>query len=167
MALSTFLKKRWVKWLLEILIFVVIFLVLRAYMQRNMVEGVAPPIVATTLAQQSFDLSQQQKPILVHFWATWCGICKLEESSIESISQDYPVITIAMQSGSDQEIEAYLKERGLSFPVINDQMSEWVRQYGVSGVPASFIVNSKGEIVSKERGYSTEWGLRARLWFAD
>ncbi len=40
------------------------------------------------------------KPILVHFWATWCPTCKFEAPNIEKVSKDYEVITIAVQSGT-------------------------------------------------------------------
>ncbi len=166
MPFRQLVKKRWVKFTLEIAFFVLLFIALRAYMQKDMVRGEAPPIQAVTLSGAEFSLQDSTRPILVHFWATWCGICKLEQGSIESISRDYPVMTIAMQSGSNEEIQAFLEEHQLTFAVINDDDGELSRQYGVSGVPASFIIASNGEIVSVERGYTTEWGLRARLWLA-
>ena len=167
MAIHNVLKKRWVKYTLEILFFILLYLGLRAYMQRDMVQGAAPEIEAATLTQQVFRLSEVRKPVLVHFWATWCGICKLEQDSIQALSRDYPVITIAMQSGSDQEVQAYLAEHQLDFSVINDESGELSTRYGIQGVPASFIVNSAGEIVAAERGYTTGWGLRLRLWWAN
>jgi len=168
MNIKAILKKRWVKWTLEILFFVVLYLALRGYMQRNMISGQAPDIQATTIEQQAFSLhATDKKPILVHFWATWCGICKLEEDSIDSLSDDYHVMTIAMQSGNDDEVKTYLQEHDLNFKVINDEDGTLVERYGVVGVPASFIVNSKNEIVASEVGYTTPWGLRLRLWMAD
>lgn len=167
MRIHHVLKKRWVKYTLEILFFVLLYLGLRAYMQRDMVQGVAPDIVSTTLTQQAFQLSTSDKPVLVHFWATWCGICKLEQDSIQALSRDYPVITIAMQSGSDEEVQAYLTEHQLDFAVINDESGDLSTRYGIQGVPASFVVNSDGKIVASERGYTTGWGLRLRLWWAD
>ena len=168
MNIKTLLKKRWVKWTLEILFFVVLYLALRAYMQRDMISGQAPDIQASTIEQQAFNLrAADTKPVLVHFWATWCGICKLEQDSINSLSQDYHVITIAMQSGSDDEVKGYIQEHELNFKVINDQDGTFVERYGVVGVPASFVVNSKNEIVASEVGYTTPWGLRLRLWLAN
>ncbi len=168
MNIKLILKKRWVKWTLEILFFVVLYLALRAYMQRDMISGQAPNIQATTIEQQAFNLyTSEPKPVLVHFWATWCGICKLEQDSIDDLSEDYQVMTIAMQSGSDDEVRAYLQEHNLSFNVINDIDGTFVDRYGVVGVPASFVVNSNNEIVASEVGYTTPWGLRIRLWLAN
>ena len=166
MTFKQIFQKRWVKYALEVLFFVLLYLGIRAYVQRDMVQGLAPDIQSTALSQQRFHLADAAKPILVHFWATWCGICKLEQDSIQAISRDHVVITIAMQSGSDEEVQAYLTEHQLNFPVINDTDGEISARYGVVGVPASFIVNSAGEIVAAERGYTTSWGLRLRLWWA-
>ncbi|MGD8783883.1 MAG: protein disulfide oxidoreductase [Thioalkalispiraceae bacterium] len=162
------LKKRWMVITLEVLFFIALFLVLRAYMQRDMISGMAPPISAVTLQQQNFDLyNSQPKPLLVHFWATWCGICKLEQGSIQALSEDYNVITIAMQSGTDADVQSYLDENKLTFDVINDQSGKYVSAYGVRGVPASFVINSNNHITASEVGYTTGWGLRIRMWLAD
>jgi len=168
MKFKQLLKKRWVIIPLQVLFFLVLYLMLRAYQQRDMTSGIAPPIQATTLLQQNFNLTTSQpKPVLVHFWATWCGICKLEQDSIQALSKDYNVITIAMQSGTDQEVQAYLDENQLNFNVINDVDGAFVSAYGVRGVPASFIVNSDNKITSSEVGYTTGWGLRFRMWLAN
>ncbi|NOX51889.1 MAG: redoxin domain-containing protein [Gammaproteobacteria bacterium] len=168
MNIKPILKKRWLRWTLEILFFVALYFALRGYMQREMISGQAPDIRATTLQQQDFNLySAQPKPILIHFWATWCGICKLEQDSIEALSKDYHVMTIAMQSGSDHDVKSYLYEHNLSFAVINDKQGTFVGQYGVVGVPASFVIDRNNKIMASEMGYTTPWGLRLRLWLAD
>lgn len=168
MNFKLLLKKRWVKIILEVLFFVLLYLGLRAYMQRDVISGTAPQIQAATINQQSFDLhASKQKPVLVHFWATWCGICKLEQDSIEALSKDYNIMTIAMQSGSNDDVQSYLAEHNLNFAVINDDEGKFVSAYGVRGVPASFVVNSRNEITASEIGYTTNWGLRFRLWLAD
>lgn len=161
-------KKRWVIIPLEVLFFVALFIAIRAYQQRDMISGPAPGIEAVTLQHNQFELATSQpRPVLVHFWATWCGICRLEQDSIQALSKDYNVITIAMQSGSDEEIKQYLVENKLDFEVINDVDSEIVKAYGVRAVPASFIINSQNYITTREVGYTTGWGLRLRLWLTE
>jgi peroxiredoxin len=162
------LQHRGIKLTLEILVLLLIYFAIKAYIQRDLIQGTAPPIQSTLLDGQAVNLqSYQGKPLLLHFWATWCGVCKLEEDSIDAISKDHPVVTVAMSSGSNKEIEAYLKENNLSFPVINDNDGELAQRYGVSGVPASFIINAAGKISYTEVGYTTGWGLRFRLWLAE
>jgi thiol-disulfide isomerase/thioredoxin len=165
--IASFLKKRPARWVLEIIIFIGVYFVVRAWTQRNVIEGPLPPVVAVTLASEKIDLQQTQNaPYLLHIWASWCGICRFEQDSIESISKDYPVISIAMQSGNDNEVRQYMQDNGLSFKVINDEEGELSRMFGVTGVPTTLVIDSKGQIAYSEVGYTSEWGLRFRLWLA-
>lgn len=155
------------RWLIEIaLIFIVLFSV-RLWMQRDIVSGIAPNIESITLNGSLFNLYKYKKrPVLVHFWATWCPVCKLEQSNIENIAKELPVITIAMQSGDDEKLKMFMKDENLSFNVINDISGKLSQKYKIKGVPVSFIVNSDNKIEFTEVGYTTELGLRMRLWWA-
>ena len=155
------------RWLIEIaLIFIVLFSV-RLWMQRDIVSGIAPNIESITLNGSLFNLYKYKKrPVLVHFWATWCPVCKLEQSNIENIAKELPVITIAMQSGDDEKLKMFMKDENLSFNVINDISGKLSQKYNIKGVPVSFIVNSDNKIEFTEVGYTTELGLRMRLWWA-
>ncbi|MEJ2509848.1 MAG: redoxin domain-containing protein, partial [Gammaproteobacteria bacterium] len=86
--------------------------------------------------------------------------------SIASIAKDYRVITVAQQSGSADAIRAYLHKHQVDFPVLADPDGSLSRRYGVRAVPASFVVGPRGRIRFVEVGYTTELGLRARLWWA-
>lgn len=107
------------------------------------------------------------EPILLHFFATWCPICELENNSINSISKDYHVILIAMQSGDANAIKNYIKEHGITTTVYNDEQGKVSQLYRVKGVPTSFIIDNKATIRSSVVGYSSEIGLRLRLWWYD
>ncbi len=72
-----------------------------------------------------------------------------------------------MQSGDAHEVLSYLDERGVNFPVIVDEYGKIAQRFGVSRVPASFIIDSQGAIAFTEVGYTSNWGLRLRLWLAD
>lgn len=136
-------------------------------MQRDIVSGIAPNISSVMLNEQYFDLyKNKQRPILIHFWATWCPVCKLEQSNIQNVSKDMPVITIAMQSGNDDELREFMKDEYLSFNTINDESGRLSRLYNIRGVPVSFIINKDNKIEFTEVGYTTELGLRVRLWWA-
>lgn len=165
--LQQLLKIRGVKLVIEVSLLLLVFIVIKTWMQREMIEGIPPAIQTNLLDGRSFDLhSLQSKPVLLHFWASWCGICKLEQNSIEAISKDHTVITIAMQSGNATDVTQYMNEHKLSFAVIIDADGDIAEQYGVSAVPASFIIDSQGKIAFRETGYTSGWGLRIRLWLA-
>ena len=161
------LNKKYYRWLAEITLILIIITAARMWMQRDIVSGIAPNVSAKTLTGQHFDLYQDKnRPILVHFWASWCPVCKLEQSNIQNISHDYPVITIAMQSGNDEEVKQFMKEEGLTFKVINDELGIISQRYNIRGVPVSFVVDKDNKIDFIEVGYTTELGLKIRMWWA-
>ena len=160
-------KKKHYRWLIEIMVFLLIIMLVRAWQHRDNIEGVAPNINAILLNSKSFDLyKNKERPLLVHFWATWCPVCKLEQSNIENISKDHFIMTIAMQSGDDETVTQFMRDEKLSFNVINDESGALSNSYKIKGVPVSFILNRENKIEFVEVGYTTEIGLRLRLWWA-
>jgi thiol-disulfide isomerase/thioredoxin len=107
------------------------------------------------------------KPLILHFWATWCPTCKLEAPAIESLSHDYQVLTVAVESGDDAEIGAFMQEKGYTFPVLNDNDGSIRRLFKVKAFPTTFILDKNGEIVFTEVGYTSGIGLRIRMKLAE
>ncbi len=161
-------QQRWLRILLEVTVILLILFAVRSWTQRDMVSGLAPDLQANLLNGESYSLlADKRRPLLVHFWASWCPVCQFEQDSIQAISADHPVITIAMQSGDAQEVISYMQQEGLQFPVINDPHGLLARRFGVRGVPSSFIIDENNTIVFRESGFTTEIGLRFRLWLAE
>jgi len=155
----------WKKLVLEVLLIVIVIVAVRTYQQRDTLTGDAIPLNGQLVDQSQINWQDYEgKPLLLHFWATWCPICKIEEGSIQSISEDYNVLTVS--SWSD-DTEAYLKEKGLNFKTLVDSNGVWANRYGIKGVPASFIIDPNGKIEFIETGYSSEIGLRLRLWWIE
>lgn len=168
---QTVLKKRkrsWLRLLVELLVILAIVLGVRFWFQRDLPSGPAPSFQAVLMDGKVINLEDYRgEPLLLHFWASWCQFCKVSEDSITSIQKDWEVLSVAFQSGSKQEVGEYLQERGLeSWKVIPDQDGRLAELFGVSAVPASYIIDGKGDIRIKEIGLTTGWGLRARLWYA-
>ena len=59
-----------------------------------------------------------------------------------------------------------MEDRGLEFPVIVDSLGRLANMYRVKGVPTNYIIDAKGNIRTVEVGYTTEIGLRIRMWLA-
>jgi peroxiredoxin len=149
------------------MIIVAVLIAIQWYQARPLASGEAPPLKARLTTGEPFDLAAWRgEPVLIHFWASWCPICRLEDGTIHALSADNAVITIAMQSGDAAAVNAHLKERGLGFPVIADPRGEIAARWGVHAVPASFVIDGTGRIRFAAVGYSTGPGLRARLWTA-
>ncbi len=157
----------WQRRLLFVLLLAVVYFAAQLYTQRHLVTGTVPVFSAVTLNGQIIDQnSWQDKPVLLHFWATWCPICKLEQGTINSLAKEYRVITVAMNSGGPASVAQYLHKNDLTFPVIVDPDGDLARLFGVSGVPTGFVIDTAGQVRFKEIGLTSGWGWRVRLWLA-
>lgn len=160
--------RRYPKWLilgLYAVAMIAVYFVAQAWQQRHLAVGPAPPLVARTISGDPVALPVTgHGPVLLHFWATWCPVCRLEQDVISALAQDWPVLTVAYDTAD--VVAAYMQENELDFPVVADARGEIAARYGVTGVPVSFIIDASGMIRFRERGFSTGPGLRARLWWA-
>ena len=121
-----------------------------------------PQIEAKLVDGSTFSI-KKGKPFIIHFWAISCPACKLEAPNIETVSKAYDVLTIAVNSGSDENVLAYMKEHGLHFKVLNDLNGAWKTEFNIEVFPTTFIYDAKGELRFTEVGYTTTAGLLARL----
>lgn len=157
----------WLKWAVQLLIVAVIILGVQHWRTRTAASGPAPLLSATTIDGQPFALTTAQLPAVVHFWATWCPVCRFGQGTIDALARDHAVISVALASGTDDEIAEYMKAEGLRFPVINDLDGQISARWGVVGVPTSFVIDTAGDIRFVTSGITSGPGLRVRLWFAD
>ncbi len=170
LLIPSWLQKRWVKNSLTALAFIGVFFILRSFMQGEVIHGQAPIMKLQTITDKTLDLqalNQQGKPVLIHIWATWCPICDLTKGGVESVANDYAVINLATQSGSDDELLAFAKANKMNPElIVNDFDGKWMQRFGAKAVPASFIIAPNGDIAFVEVGFTSAWGLRLRLWWA-
>jgi len=154
------------KWIKEIAAGALLLLILSniiSSLRKPHLDSSQLPRVTVPLVNGGVYHLKQGKPVIVHFWATWCPTCELEAANIERISQKYEVLTVAVNSGSDEEIRQYLKERDLSFRVLNDKEGSWVQKFKVTAFPTTFIYTAKGELKFTEVGYTSTAGLLGRM----
>jgi len=152
---------------INILIFLSVYFAVHLYQIRNTPTGTVPEIKGQMLNGHAFEgLASIKKPVLVHFWASWCKVCQFEHGNINNIAQDYPVIGIASQSGSLEDVKTYVEEHGISYPVLVDEQGYNSDKWGIVGFPTSFIVDEDNQIKFAEVGFTSEFGVRARLWLA-
>jgi len=121
------------------------------------------------IRQQAIDGSSAMEtiskgPAMVYFWAEWCGLCKMMQTPVSAVLKDFPGITIAVKSGGSERVESYMQEKVLNWKVVNDPSGIIGRQFKITGVPAVFFLNKKGDIILTTVGYTSEIGLRLRLW---
>jgi thiol-disulfide isomerase/thioredoxin len=112
------------------------------------------------------NISLNDKPLMIHFWSTWCPVCKVEASNIQRVSQDYNVMTIASQSGTDKEIKNYLIKNSVDFNFINDYDNSYVSKFNITVFPTTLIYDKNRNLVFSDVGYTSTFGLYARMWWA-
>ena len=168
------LSKRWKRYLGTLAMGVAVFAAVQAWQTRKVPSGPAPdfPITvvradgstsSTTLAE--WRATYPGQAVALHFWAEWCPICKLEEGSITRLSLDWPVMTVAMQSGEAAKVTQILRQRALPWPAAIDARNDITSAHGFGAVPAFVVVDAAGQLRAPTVGYTTETGMRLRLWW--
>jgi thiol-disulfide isomerase/thioredoxin len=126
-----------------------------------------PSFNAKTLDGENFRSSTlRQKPLLIHFWATWCPICKVENGTIDDLSSHFDVITIAVNSGDNDKVKKFLNTHHLHFKVINDQNGVIASLFAVKAFPTTFIYNKNNRLLFSDVGYSSFLGLYLRMLYS-
>lgn len=140
-----------------------------SYFQKpELSSDTLPNIDVTLLDGSRFSSSSAEgKPLIIHIWGSWCRVCRLEAENIERVSERYNVLSIAVNSGSDETVKAYMKEKGLSFKVLNDTKGEWAKKFKVEVFPTTFVYDGKGKLQFTDVGYTTTAGLLARAKLAE
>lgn len=165
-------RRRWWLWFIEIAVFIGVILAVRAYMAPAIpvafTDAPIPAIRAPLLDQPSLiSLADPNKPTLLVFWATWCGVCHVELPWIADLAKSHRVITVAMDSGDAAAVRAYLaQEKWQDLPVINDPSGDLARQFGVTVTPTLIFLAPGGRVVTAETGLTSPWGIRLRLAYA-
>lgn len=154
-------------WLRDGLVMLIVIAGIRAYQQRDL-----PSVVPSGVAGPSLDGTQlsladyRGKPVLLHFWATWCGVCRAEQGTIDALAQTQPVLSIASQSGRVSQVKQYATEHEIKARVLVDESNALARSFNIHSYPTTFVLDANGVIRFSEVGYTTELGLRARMWLA-
>lgn len=119
----------------------------------------------TLKGEKVSELLDSKKPVVLHFWGIWCPICKQEISTIDDLSdrEDIILITIAVNSGTDDQLKRWMQERGVDFRVINDMSGILASKAGVSVFPSTLYYDSKGVLKFADSGYTTYAGFSARI----
>lgn len=154
--------------LFYLVLFIIIATVVDFFRGRDLPENTIPDTIYSTLTEQQINILErsQDELMVVYFWATWCGPCKVTSPSVEQLAKHFSVTSIAMASGDNHTLQAYIKDKEYSFAVINDNEQMISQQWGVNATPFILFVRH-GKIVGHTAGASFFPGLYARALAAD
>ena len=99
------------------------------------------------------------KPVIMNFWATWCGYCKMEMPDFQKKFEEYGdqihFMMIDITDGQQETFEkasAYVEQEGFTFPVYYDMDWEVQKAYHVSSLPTTYFIDADGNFVAQGRG---------------
>lgn len=121
------------------------------------VGNVPPNFEAVTTAGETVRLSDLKgQVVLVNFWATWCGPCRVEMPEFEKAFQSYRdqgfTILAVNNRENTAQIESFTNELGVSFPLLLDEQGEIQELFGVISYPTTFLIGRDGRIVERPIG---------------
>jgi len=115
----------------------------------------SPPLVGVTLQRTTFDLRQTLgKPTVVSFFASWCPSCQTEAADLVALAAAHPEIAVVGVAIRDRraDVERFVAEHRVPFPVILDETSAAADGWGVVGIPATFFLDARGRTVTSRVG---------------
>jgi len=136
--------------------------------ESPLVGKTAPPFALRAVGTgETISLAQLRgRPVVLNFWATWCGPCYEEHPTLvanaKALQPNVQFLGVVFQDTEDK-IQKFLNERGNAYPTVVDDAGKTAIAYGVGGVPETFFLNAAGEIVAKFDGPITSEAMSANL----
>src|ERR1700716_3404444 len=119
---------------------------------------VAPDFSLESLDGKHMRLSDLRgKAVLLNFWATWCGPCKIEMPWFVDLQNQYgsqglQIVGVAMDDASKEDIAKFAKDMGVNYPILIGKEAVGDAYGGVPAMPESFFIGRDGKVVDKILG---------------
>lgn len=170
-------RPRWIGHLGMVALVLIVFLGVQAWQTRHVSAALDTAAQAQWLAadgsvrngslQDAIDAVRRPgQPVALYVWAQWCPICQAQQGAIDRLGQDWPVLTVAMQSGDAVQVWRYQQQRELGWHTVIDPHGQLSRALGFRSVPGFVVIDPQNRLRHPTVGYTSAWGMRARLWLA-
>jgi peroxiredoxin len=122
---------------------------------RHRTPSLAPDFAVPDLAGQAVRLSAfRGRVVLVNLWTTWCPPCREEMPSMERLYQrlrdrGFALLAVSQDEGGAAVVEPFVRQLGLTFPILVDPEQQVGGRFHVWGYPESFLIDREGRIVER------------------
>lgn len=131
----------------------------------------APDFSLTDLQGTAHRLSDYRgKVVVLNFWDTWCGPCRQEIPGFIALQKKYgpdglQLLGVALGKEGVDRVKAYSSQAGINYPVLllgtnNDLLGDYG---GINSIPATFIIDRKGNIAGQHIGYLSQTAIQAMI----
>jgi thiol-disulfide isomerase/thioredoxin len=123
------------------------------------------PLAATGRPVRLGDAARTQ-PVVLDFWATWCGPCRQELPHVEALSRRYAgrvAFYGVNSSDSAKNIAAFTRQEGLTFPTLSDARHSVAFLYGADAIPLLVVVDTRGRVRYVSNGYDPSENIESEL----
>ena len=134
----------------------------RGFFSSLGVQKISPPAKAKDFTLGNLEGSLvslkdfQGKVVFLNFWATWCPPCRAEMPAMEKLWQkfreeEFVILAVDVREGKEK-VSSFVKENGLTFPVLLDSRGGVANTYGIRAIPTTYLLDPEGRIVGKALG---------------
>ncbi|MCK8500406.1 TlpA disulfide reductase family protein [Myxococcus fulvus] len=161
-------QRWWVRWGVDLVLLALVFTAVAAWQTRHLPGSgaPAPDFTVQTLSGETVSLaSLRGKPVVLAFWAPWCGVCGAESSNLSQLRRiagdSAHVVSVALAYEDVAAVQRFAQEHAVDYPVLlgDDSIQEAWR---VSMFPTVFFLSAEGRIERSVVGYTTLLGLSWR-----
>lgn len=149
--------------------FVLIALLPKFKGSSSVLEGKTAPDVVFAVAANGEAGSKVQvsgykgHPVVLDFWATWCGPCTMQAPILDRIARRYEskgLVVLGVNVDDSPEVaRAHAKRQGLSYPIVMDTVRDGSRKYGVERLPSLVVIDREGRVIKYMSGLVDEASL--------
>ncbi len=115
-----------------------------------------PDVEFVTFAGEPIHLKEMVgQPLIVNFWATWCGPCKQEIPLLQEAFEKHKgdgLRLIAITDETKSIVEPFVQNQGMTFPIMFDEGGRASNKYGIQGIPTTFFLDRDGVIIARHVG---------------